>query len=154
MNESLYSNKSILITGGTGSFGKEFVKNIIDSGKALKIFENSVETQGGRLNEFLSQSLPKYESYVYPKNSGFIQKMDTESIGWHLVDIGCVLQNRDQKLDKTAGIEFLKKTGDRVHQDQPVFRVFCSNENKINKVSKALNKTLTIDKVAVKKSRK
>ena len=27
--------------------------------------------------------------------------MDTESIGWHLVDMGCVLQNRDQKLDKT-----------------------------------------------------
>ena len=76
--------------------------------------------------------------------------MDTESIGWHLVDIGCVLQNRDQKLDKTAGIEFLKKTGDRVNKDQPVFRVFCSNENKINKVSKALSKTLTIDKIAVK----
>ena len=27
----------------------ELQKNIIDSGKALKIFENSVETQGGRL---------------------------------------------------------------------------------------------------------
>ena len=80
--------------------------------------------------------------------------MDTESIGWHLVDMGGVLQNRDQKLDKTAGIEFLKKTGDRVHQDQPVFRVFCSNESKINKVSKALSKTLTIDEIAVKKSRK
>ena len=76
--------------------------------------------------------------------------MDTESIGWHLVDMGGVLQNRDQKLDKTAGIEFLKKTGDRVNQDQPVFRVFGSNENKINKVSKALSKTLTIDEIAVK----
>jgi len=122
-------------------------KNIIESGKALKIFENSVETQGGRLNEFLSQSLPKYESYVCPKISGFIQKMDTESIGWHLVDMGCVLQSIDQKLDKTAGIEFLKKTGDRVHQDQPVFRVFCSNKDKINKVSKTLSNTLTIEEI-------
>ena len=127
----------------------ELQKNIIDSGKALKIFENSVETQGGRLNEFLSQSLPKYESYVCPKNSGFIQKMDTESIGWHLVDMGCVLQNEDQKLDKIAGIEFLKKTGDRVHQDQPVFRVFCSNKDKIKKVSKTLSNTLTINEIAV-----
>ena len=126
----------------------ELQKNIIDSGKALKIFESSVRTQGGRLNEFLDQSLPKYESYVCPKNSGFIQKMDTESIGWHLVDMGCVQQNEDQKLDKTAGIEFLKKTGDRVHQDQPVFRVFCSNRDKIKKVSKTLSNTLTIDKVS------
>ena len=99
------------------------------------------------MNEFISQSLPKYESYVYPKNSGFIQKIDTESIGWHLADMGCLLQNRDQKLDKTAGIEFLKKTGDRVHQDQPVFRVFCSNKDKINKVSKTLSKTLTINEI-------
>ena len=141
----------LLLQSGTAKTLSEAIKlqkNIIDSGKALKIFENSVETQGGRLNEFHDQSLPKYESYVCPKNSGFIQKMDTESIGWHLVDMGCVQQNRDQKLDKTAGIEFLKKTGDRVHQDQPVFRVFCSNRDKIKKVSKTLSNTLTIDKVS------
>ena len=141
----------LLLQSGTAKTLSEAIKlqkNIIDSGKALKIFENSVETQGGRLNEFRDQSLPKYESYICPKNSGFIQKMDTESIGWHLVDMGCVQQNRDQKLDKTAGIEFLKKTGDRVHQDQPVFRVFCSNRDKIKKVSKTLSNTLTIDKVA------
>ena len=145
----------LIQSGVTKTFSKaiELQKSIIDSGKALRMFENSVETQGGRLKEFLSQSLPKYELYVYPKSSGFIQNMDTESIGWHLVDMGCVLQNRDQKLDKTAGIEFLKKTGDRVHQDQPVFRVFCSNENKINKVSEALSKTLAIDEIAVKKSK-
>ena len=141
----------LILQSGTAKTLSEAIKlqkNIIDSGKALKIFENSVRTQGGRLNEFHDQSLPKYESYVCPKNSGFIQKMDTESIGWHLVDMGCVQQNRDQKLDKTAGIEFLKKTGDRVHKDQPVFRVFCSNKNKINKVSKTLSNTLTIDKIA------
>ena len=141
----------LLLQSGTAKTSSEAIKlqkNIIDSGKALKIFENSVRTQGGRLNEFHDQSLPKYESYVCPKNSGFIQKMDTESIGWHLVDMGCVQQNEDQKLDKTAGIEFLKKTGDRVHQDQPVFRVFCSNKDKIKKVSKTLSNTLTIDNVA------
>ena len=141
----------LLLQSGTAKTLSEAIKlqkNIIDSGKALEIFENSVETQGGRLNEFRDQSLPKYESYICPKNSGFIQKMDTESIGWHLVDMGCVQQNRDQKLDKTAGIEFLKKTGDRVHQDQPVFRVFCSNRDKIKKVSKTLSNTLTIDKVS------
>ena len=141
----------LLLQSGTAKTSSEAIKlqkNIIDSGKALKIFENSVRTQGGRLNEFHDQSLPKYESYVCPKNSGFIQKMDTESIGWHLVDMGCVQQNEDQKLDKTAGIEFLKKTGDRVHQDQPVFRVFCSNKDKIKKVSKTLSNTLTIDNIA------
>ena len=129
----------------------ELQNDILESGKALKVFENSVETQGGRLNEFQNQSLPKHEKYVFPGTSGFIQEMDTESIGWHLVEMGCVLQNRDQKLDKTAGIEFLKKTGDRVHQDQPVFRLFCSNKDKINRISKTLSKSLTIDEIATQK---
>ena len=129
----------------------ELQNDILESGKALKVFENSVETQGGRLNEFQNQPLPKHETYVYPETSGFIQEMNTESIGWHLVEMGCVLQNRDQKLDKTAGIEFLRKTGDRVHQDQPVFRVFCSNKDKINRISKTLSKTLTIDEIATQK---
>ena len=132
----------------------ELQNDIIESGKALKIFENSVETQGGRLNELHSQSLPKYEAYICPENSGFIQGMDTESIGWHLVKMGCVLQNRDQKLDKTAGIEFLKKTGEKVHQDQPVFRLFCSNKDKFNRVSKTLSKTLTIGEKATQKNPK
>ena len=60
------------------------------------------------------------------------------------------LQNKDQKLDKSAGIEFLKKTGDRVYQDQPVYRVFCSNKDKIHKVSKTLSNTLTINEIAVR----
>ena len=126
----------------------ELQNDILESGKASKVFENSVEAQGGRLNEFQNQSLPKHEKYVYPETSGFIQEMNTESIGWHLVEMGCVLQNREQKLDKTAGIEFLKKTGDKVNQDQPVFRVFCSSKDKINRVSKELIKTLTINEKA------
>ena len=151
MDVTFELGSKLLLQSGTAKTLSEAIKlqkNILKSGKALKIFENSVEAQGGRLNEFLSQSLPKYESYVCPKNSGFIQEMDTESIGWHLVDMGCVLQNRDQKLDKTAGIEFLKKTGDIVNQDQPVFRAFCSNKDRINKVSKTLSNTLTIDEIA------
>ena len=146
----------LLIQSGTAktlSDAIELQKRIIDSGKALEIFKSSVETQGGRLNELNGQSLPKYETYIYPVNSGFIQAMDTESIGWHLVEMGCVSQSRDQKLDQTAGIEFLKKTGDRVYQDQPVFRVFCSNKEKINKVSETLSKTLTIDKIATQEKK-
>ena len=154
MDVTLELGSRLLIQSGivkTMSKAIEIQNDILESGKALKVFENSVETQGGRLNEFRNQPLPKHETYVYPETSGFIQEMNTESIGWHLVEMGCVLQNRDQKLDKTAGIEFLKKTGDRVHQDQPVFRVFCSNKDKINRISKTLSKTLTIDEIATQK---
>ena len=70
--------------------------------------------------------------------------MNTEMIGWHLVEMGCVIQDENKVLDKSAGIEFLKKTGDQVNLDEPILRVFCSNKQILNKVSKSLQKTLIV----------
>jgi pyrimidine-nucleoside phosphorylase len=119
-------------------------KNIIGSGKGLKNFENSVQNQGGRLEEFHIQNNPDYETHVRSNKTGIIQHMDTEMIGWHLVEMGCVIQDKSKVLDKSAGIEFLKKTGSQINLDEPVLRVFCSNKRILNKVSKALQKTLVI----------
>ena len=137
----------LLFQSGITKSKSESIKlqsDLINSGRALKIFENSVEMQGGKLDEFLYQKAEKYENYLYPKHSGFIQDINTESIGWHLVELGCVLQNSKGILDKSAGIEFLFKIGDKIHRDQPIFRVFGSTKDKINKVSKGLKSTITI----------
>ncbi|MDA9757493.1 UDP-N-acetylglucosamine 4,6-dehydratase (inverting) [Pseudomonadota bacterium] len=67
MNESLYSNKSILITGGTGSFGKEFVKNIIDSGaipKRLIIFSRDELKQFEMAQTFSESEYPFIRYFI------------------------------------------------------------------------------------------
>jgi pyrimidine-nucleoside phosphorylase len=118
--------------------------NIIESGEGLKKFENSVQNQGGRLDEFYSQSIPDHEAYVFSNKTGIIQHMDTEQIGWSLVEMGCVVQDKSKVLDKSAGMEFLKKTGDEINSKDPIFRVFCSNKKILDEVSKSLHKTLII----------
>src|SRR3990167_3842588 len=37
MNQNIIDNKTILITGGTGSFGKSFVKYLLDNFKPKKV---------------------------------------------------------------------------------------------------------------------
>lgn len=67
MNESHYSNKSILITGGTGSFGKEFVKNIIDSGaipKRLIIFSRDELKQFEMAQTFSESEYPFIRYFI------------------------------------------------------------------------------------------
>ena len=118
--------------------------NIIESGEGLKKFKNSVQNQGGRLDEFYSQSIPDHEAYVFSNKTGIIQQMDTEQIGWYLVEMGCVVQDKNKVLDKSAGMEFLKKTGDEINSKDPIFRVFCSNKKILDEVSKSLHKTLII----------
>ena len=67
MNESLYSKKSILITGGTGSFGKEFVKNIIDSKvipKRLIIFSRDELKQFEMAQTFSESEYPFIRYFI------------------------------------------------------------------------------------------
>ena len=135
LQSGLASNKSSAI---------DLQTDIIRSGKGLKTFESSVETQGGKLDEFYYQTEPKHEAFVYPMQEGVINNMDTESIGWCLVEMGCGIQSASDTLDKTAGIEFLKKTGDKVNPNDPIFRAFCSNKNTLDAVSKSLNSTITV----------
>ena len=33
----MFNNKTILITGGTGSFGKEFIKQVLENSKPKKL---------------------------------------------------------------------------------------------------------------------
>jgi len=117
---------------------------IINSGRGLKSFEQSVETQGGRLDEFLSETKPKHEVLIYHEKPGIIINMDTESIGWSLVELGCVMKNNNEILDHTAGMEFLKKTGDEIDHNEPICRIFCSNEKKLDMVSKSLSSAIMV----------
>ena len=117
---------------------------IINTGRGLKSFENSVETQGGRLDKFDSENKPKHEAFIYPEKPGIITNMNTESIGWSLVELGCVMKNNNDTLDHTAGMEFLRKTGDEVEHNEPICRIFCSNEKKLDTVSRSLSSAIII----------
>ncbi len=117
---------------------------IINTGRGLKSFENSVETQGGRLDKFDSENKPKHEAFIYPEKPGIITNMNTESIGWSLVELGCVMKNNNDTLDHTAGMEFLRKTGDQVKHNEPICRIFCSNEKKLDTVSRSLSSAIII----------
>ena len=147
MNVTFELGSKLILQSGISKNGSEAIKlqkNIIKSGEGLKNFEDSVQDQGGRLEEFHLQSKPDHETHVHSDRAGIIQHMNTEIIGWHLVEMGCVIQDNSKVLDRFAGIEFLKKTGEEVYSGEPILRVFCSNNQILNKVSKALHKTVVI----------
>ena len=72
--------------------------------------------------------------------------MKTEEIGWALVQLGCGITNENKILDNTAGIEFYKKLGFETKENEPIFRIFCSNKSKLEKVATMLSSTVVIGK--------
>ena len=121
-------------------------KDLIESGKALRSFEVSVATQGGKLEKLKSSTKPMYETLILSKSEGVVNTFDTEEIGWALVELGCVKKRKQDDLDHSAGIEFLKKTGDPIIKNEPVYRVFNSNKKTLDNAAKMLIKTINCGK--------
>ena len=147
MAVTLELGSKLLLQSGAATSRSDAINlqtEIINTGRGLKSFENSVETQGGRLDKFDSENKPKHEAFIYPEKPGIITNMNTESIGWSLVELGCVMKNNNDILDHTAGMEFLRKTGDQVKHNEPICRIFCSNEKKLDTVSRSLSSAIII----------
>ena len=118
-------------------------QSLIDSGKALVAFETMVDAQGGRLNELGSNAKPDHETVVHASEDGIIDWMDTEAIGWALVDLGCGRKNPGDSLDNSAGIEFLKKVGKETRKGDPVYRVFNTDPGRLDSASSMLEETFS-----------
>ena len=61
MNKDIFKNKSILITGGTGSFGKNFAKYVLKNFSAKKIVIFSRD----ELKQYEMQSHQETFAYLY-----------------------------------------------------------------------------------------
>ena len=114
----------------------------INNGKALKKFEEIINAQNGDISYLNSKKIiPKHEIAVISNRHGFLSSLETEKIGWSLVEIGCGRKVEKDKLDYSAGIEFIKKIGDKVNKGDTIYRIFGNNLKKLKNAKIILNKT-------------
>ena len=123
---------------------KQIFDTIINSGRGFEVFEEMIKAQNGVLEKFYKNISPKYEKIIRSNHSGTIKYMNTEKIGWSLVELGCGRSIKTNKLDFTAGIEFFVKPGDVIKKGSPIYRVFNKDFEKLSSTSELLSKTVII----------
>ncbi len=123
---------------------KQLQKSVLKNGKALKKFEDMIQNQGGDLDKFIKKRKPHFEKNILAKNDGIVKNFNTEKIGWSLVELGCGYKYKNSILDYSAGIQFLKKIGDSVRKGEVIYRIFNSNEKKLDIASKHLKNTFAL----------
>ncbi len=106
----------------------------IENGTALKKFREWIEAQGGdgRIVDdcsILGKASVEYE--IKAEKDGFISKMDVEKIGRICVDLGGGRKTKDDKIDHTAGIILIKKTGDMVEKGEAIAKLYTNKENAV-----------------------
>ncbi len=106
----------------------------IENGTALKKFREWIEEQGGDGRIVDDYSLFKKAAVEYEvkaEKDGFISKMDAEKIGSICVDLGGGRKTKDDKIDHTAGIILIKKTGDRVKKGEVIAKLYTNKNDAV-----------------------
>ena len=116
--------------------------SIIESGKGYELFQKMVSSQNGQLDQLEKNILPEFEKIVRSNKSGTINHMNTEKIGWALIELGCGYNKGKDYIDYTAGIEFFVKPGDEIKEGEPIYRLFNSDMNRLNTSLAMLTNTI------------
>ncbi len=148
---------SILLQSGLSkdkSESKNLLLRNIKNGKALKKFEEMIIAQNGDLSDIYSENnYGDNQMIIISKKNGYIESMNTEKIGWALVEMGCGRKVISDSLDYTAGIKFNHKVGDKINKGEPIYEIFGSNEKRLKNAKSMLADTFTISEKKVKKEK-
>ena len=106
---------------------KKQLEHRITTGEALKKFEEMVKSHGGDLN--MKREVAG-ANVVKASESGYVSRVNAERLGLAVIEMGGGRKQIGDRLDHSAGIEFLVRIGDKSEKDQPIANVFCASAAK------------------------
>lgn len=94
----------------------------IESGLAMQKFAEMVAAQGGDL----SAPRPVAPTTEVPApRCGYVQRIDNESLGWTLIELGGGRRLKTDHVDHSVGFEVLVRVGQQIQARQPLARLFA-----------------------------
>lgn len=121
----------------TPKAGKIFAKELLESGSAYKKFLEIVKFQGGTIPDKFPEA--KIKEPVPAPSSGYINKIDTQELGFACNELGAGRITMETKIDNTAGLILKCKLGDKVQKGEPLAIMHTNKDTKnvIARIQKA-----------------
>ena len=125
---------NMLYLAGKGSIEEciHLANRAIEDGSAYNKFIEMVEAQGGDSN--VIKDVDKFEKSKYSfevksEYSGYINSMDTESLGIASVMLGAGRETKDSIIDFSAGIIINKKYGEYIEAGEVLATMYANDES-------------------------
>ena len=133
----------MLVISDRGSYEEceKNVRSVIANGQALLTFANMVEAQGGNKDWILDPKLfPKASHSLEVKSdkNGYIAGVNTEGYGVASLLLGAGRNTMADKIDFSAGIKLVKKTGDKVDVGDVIAILYTNDEKRFEPAKKKL----------------
>ena len=126
----------------------------IETRSALNKFRDIISSQDGDIDALIEEGITKNNAIIIKsKDSGFIKSIKTDEIGWALVEIGAGRKKENDKLDYSAGIEFINKVGNKVNKGDAIYRIFGNDTQRLNNAKKMLQKTYSLTKTEIRNNK-
>ena len=126
----------------------KLVKDSIENRTALEKLKLMVKAQGGNSlwienTELFPKATIDFE--VKSDRNGYISSMNTENIGKVSCNLGAGRETKEDKIDFTAGVTILKKTGDFVQIGETIAVLHTNLKEKIEKANSDYLEALSIE---------
>ncbi len=115
--------------------GSEMIDNAIKSGYALEKFIEFISQQGGNtdiINDYSLLPQSKYKKEFLANETGYISKLDAQTIGMASVETGAGRKQKDDYIDFGAGIIINSRIGDYVKKGDIIATIYSSSQQKLN----------------------
>ena len=150
MNITLALTAEMLVLGKKASNTVEalgILQKHIDSGAAFAKFKEVAALQGANVSTLDDVSKLPRASIVRPfpaSSSGYLAKVDAESIGRAVLVLGGNRQKTDDIIDYAVGTSGLAKIGDRVERGQPLVTLHANSEDRLAQALTYIQQAFTI----------
>lgn len=117
------------------------VEEVIDNGLALKYLANFIEAQGGNPQVCFDTSLLPQTTHqipIFAEQNGWIEAINSQGIGYALIDVQAGRKTLDSKLDYGSGAYLTHKVGYEVRKGEQIGIVFCNDKSIGEQVAKKI----------------
>ena len=130
--------------------------DVINSGKALEKFKDLVRNQGGDVSYIENPSKFEKAKFVLPvvaEDSGFVDAMENEKIGYISCKLGAGRMKKDDSINYRVGVIINKKIGDEVKSGDVLGYIHADDEMIGNEVVKELKECYHLTESPVEKQK-
>ena len=127
---------------------KEYLKEIVESGKALEKFRELIIAQGGNpeiINNYDLFDLPQYKVECESKKDGFVHNIDAYKIAYGCKILGAGRDRKTDPIDYSVGIYLNKKSGEWVNKGEVLYTIYSNYPEKIQVAQKYCDEAFVIN---------
>ncbi len=140
----------MIVAGGLEtdvSAARERCRKALADGSAMAKFRKNVEFQGGRLEELdsmLGSARAAYFRDIMASESGYVTGIDAFAVGMAGVALGVGRDTAADSVEALAGVEFFRKTGEKVASGEPLMRLYAEDEARLDAAETRLEGAVAI----------